>query len=122
MARSSAPRSPGCVRATRAASTSTKRTCKARDSRDDLVLHLKQIGTVRIELICPQMRAGLGVDELRAHAHPVAALLLAPLQHIAHPKLPAVLLYVAALPLLLNAAPPRHPDALPTTPTNPILP
>src|SRR5260370_19275426 len=100
MARSSAPRSPGCVRATRAASTSTKRTCKARDSRDDLVLHLKQIGTVRIELICPQMRAGLDVDELRAHAHPVAALLLAPLQHIAHPKLPADLLYVDGLALV----------------------
>jgi hypothetical protein len=30
----------------------------------DLIAHVKEIGTVRIELICPQMRAGIGINEL----------------------------------------------------------
>ena len=45
------------------------------------------------------MRASLGIDELRAHSHPVAALLLAPLQHIAHPEISADLFHVNVLAL-----------------------
>ena len=45
------------------------------------------------------MRAGLGIDELCTHTHPSAALLLAPLQHIAHPKISADLFYVNGLAL-----------------------
>jgi hypothetical protein len=46
------------------------------------------------------MRASLSIHELRTHSHPVAALLLAPLQHIAHPEISADLFYVSSLALI----------------------
>src|SRR5258706_15626063 len=46
------------------------------------------------------MRASLSIDELRTHPHSVAALLLTPLQHIAHPEISADLFYVNGLALI----------------------
>src|SRR5580704_1399905 len=46
------------------------------------------------------MRAGLSVDELGIHPHLIAAVLFAPLQHIAHAEVSADLLYVQGLALV----------------------
>jgi hypothetical protein len=43
-------------------------------------VHLQKIGGIGIELVGPEMRAGLSVDELRAHPHLIAAVLFAALQ------------------------------------------
>ena len=72
----------------------------ARETGDDLVLHLQQIGAIGIELIGPQMRAGLGVDELGVDPHLIAAALYAALQHIAHAQILADRLDVHRLALV----------------------
>src|SRR5580693_8293294 len=46
------------------------------------------------------MRAGLSVYELGVHPHLIAAVLFAPLQHIAHAEVPADLLHVYGLALI----------------------
>src|SRR5437899_1423354 len=72
-------------------------TCEARD---DVVLHLQEIDPVGVELIGPEVRAGLDVDELRAHSHPAAAMMLAARQHITYAKLLADLPHVSCLALV----------------------
>ena len=71
-----------------------------RKSRYDLIAHVKEIGAVRIELVCPQMRAGIGINELGIHSQLVASLLLAPLQDVAYAEVSADLLYVNGLALV----------------------
>jgi len=53
-------------------------------SAGDLVLQSKQIARVAVQPVGPQMRVGLGIDQLGAHADSVARPLNAALQHIAH--------------------------------------
>ena len=40
--------------------------------RYDLVLHIKEVGQGLVEPLGPEMRAGLGVDELDIDAQPIA--------------------------------------------------
>ena len=47
---------------------------------DDLVLHGEQVGKVPVVSLGPHVVAGLGLDQLRAHADPVPGLPRAPLQ------------------------------------------
>ena len=49
------------------------------------------------------MRACLGVDELGVHPHLIAAVLFAPLEHIAHAEVSAICFTSAGLPLYVNA-------------------
>jgi hypothetical protein len=58
-----------------------------RYSARDLVLQRKQIARVAVQAVGPQMRVGLGIDQLGAHTDPVARPLDAPFQHIAHSQL-----------------------------------
>ena len=62
---------------------------RARQTGDDLVLRLQQIGARRVELIGPQVGAAVGVDELGVDPHLIAGRLHRALQHIAHAQLPA---------------------------------
>jgi hypothetical protein len=63
-----------------------------RYSAGDLVLQGEQIARVAVQAVGPQMRVGLGIDQLGAHTHLVARPLDAPFQHIAHAQLAADLL------------------------------
>ena len=64
---------------------------------DDLVLHRKEIGLIRVELIGPKVSARQRVNELGVDSHARPALLCATLQHVAHAELLADLLYVHRL-------------------------
>jgi hypothetical protein len=70
------------------------------DARDNVVLHLQVIRPILIELVGPQMRAALGVDDLRIHADFVATVLLAAFERVANGKLLADLLHVHGLVLV----------------------
>jgi hypothetical protein len=52
--------------------------------RDDLVLHLEQVGHGLVEALGPEMRAGLGIYELDVDAQPITGALNAALQYVAH--------------------------------------
>jgi hypothetical protein len=65
-----------------------------------MILHLQEIDAVGVELIGPEMRAGLRVDELSTHPHAIATQLLASLQHIAHAEIAAHLLHIDGLSLV----------------------
>src|SRR5208283_4561265 len=56
---------------------------RARQPRDDFVLHLEEIGERFIEPLGPEMIARFGVDELDIDAHAVSAALNAALEDIA---------------------------------------
>ena len=56
---------------------------RARQARDDFVLHVEEIGERLIEPLGPEMIARFGVDELHVDAHAVSAALNAALQDIA---------------------------------------
>jgi hypothetical protein len=64
------------------------------DAACDLVLYREQIARVAIEALGPQMRIGLGVDQLGSDADLLARLPDAPFQDVPHPKLAADLLGV----------------------------
>lgn len=51
----------------------------SRQPRNDLVLHIEEVGARLVESLSPQMRARFGVDQLRVDAHAIAACLYAPL-------------------------------------------
>ena len=72
---------------------------RARQPRDDFVLHVEEIGERLVEPLGPEMIAGFGVDELDVDAHAVSAALDAALQHIADVQLAADLLQIDGLPL-----------------------
>ena len=67
---------------------------------DDLVLHVEEIGDGLVEALGPEVRAGLGVDQLHVDAHAVSAALHAAFEHIAHVELAADLLQVDGLALV----------------------
>ena len=58
------------------------------DARHDFVLHLEEICDRPFEPLCPKMTAALRVNELRVHAHPIAAPLDASLKRIADVQVP----------------------------------
>ena len=62
---------------------------RVRKARNDLVLHVEEVGHGLIEPFRPEMMAALGVDELDADAHPITRALNAALQHIANVQLAA---------------------------------
>jgi hypothetical protein len=59
------------------------------DAAGYLILHGKQIACVTVETFRPQMRAGLGIDQLSIDSDLIARTSYAALQHIAHPELAA---------------------------------
>jgi hypothetical protein len=56
-----------------------------RDPARDLVLQREEVPSVAIEPLRPKMRIGLGIDQLRVNADPVARPLEASFEKIAHP-------------------------------------
>ena len=60
---------------------------RARQARDDFVLHVEEIGERLVEPLGPEMIAGFGVDELDVDAHAVSAALNAALEDIADVQL-----------------------------------
>ena len=60
---------------------------RARQTRDDFVLHVEEIGERLVEPLGPEMIAGFGVDELHVDAHAVSAALNAALEDIADVQL-----------------------------------
>jgi len=56
---------------------------RARQARDDFVLHVENIAERLVEPFGPEMTAGLGVDELDIHAHAVSAPLVATFEDVA---------------------------------------
>ena len=62
---------------------------RVRQARDDLVLHVEEIGQRLVEPLGPEMIAGLGVDELHVDAHAIAAALDAAFEHVAYVQLAA---------------------------------
>ena len=73
---------------------------RARQPRDDFVLHVEEIGERLVEPLGPEMIAGLGVDQLHIDAHAVSAALDAAFQHIADVQLAADLLQIDGLALV----------------------
>ena len=73
---------------------------RARQPRDDFVLHVEEIGERLVEPLGPEMIAGFGVDQLHVDAHAVSAALNAALQHIADVQLAADLLQIDGLALV----------------------
>ena len=67
---------------------------RARQPRDDLVLHVEEVGQRLIETFCPEMIAGFGVDELDIDARAIAAALDAAFEDIANIQLAADLLQI----------------------------
>ena len=59
------------------------------DAGRDLILQREQVGGIALEPLRPQMRIGLGVDQLRVDADLVARAAHAPFEHIADRKLAA---------------------------------
>ena len=98
MAKSSASGFVECALLCVSALTSSKP--KALASRDDLVLHLQQIGPSGIELIRPKMRTAMGIDELGVDAHPVLVPPHRAFEHVANAEFLADLLGVDALALV----------------------
>ena len=70
---------------------------RARQARDDFVLHVKEIGQGLIEPLGPEMIARLGVDELHVDAHAVSAALNAAFEDIADVQLAPDRLHVERL-------------------------
>jgi hypothetical protein len=58
-----------------------------RDPARNLVLQGEQIARVAVEALRPEMRIGLGVDQLGVHADPVVSPPDAAFQYVAHTKL-----------------------------------
>ena len=57
---------------------------RARQARDNFVLHVEEIGEGLVKPVRPEMIAGFGVDELDIDAHTGAAALNAAFEDIAH--------------------------------------
>ena len=75
----------------------------ADDPLGDLVLQLEHVVERTVELFRPQMRAGLGLDQLRGDAQPIAALADAALKHIARAELAPHLPDIDRLPFVNEA-------------------
>ena len=73
---------------------------RARQARDDFVLHVEEIGERLIEPLGPEMIARFGVDELNVDAHAASAALNAALEDIADIQLAPDLLQIDVLALV----------------------
>ena len=73
---------------------------RARQARDDFVLHVEEIGERLVEPLGPEMTARFGVDELHIDAHAVSAALDAAFEDIADVQLAADLLQIDGLALV----------------------
>ena len=73
------------------------------DRQRDLVLHCKYVGQITVVTLRPNVVAGLGVDELRGHANPLAAPAHAAFQHVAHAEFAPDLLHVDRIALVGEA-------------------
>ena len=73
---------------------------RARQPRDDFVLHVEEIGERLVEPLGPEMVAGLGVDELHVDAHAVSAALDAAFEDIADVQLAADLFQIDGFALV----------------------
>ena len=54
---------------------------------DDLVLHAEEVGQGLVEALGPEMRSGLGLDQLHVDAHAASAALHAAFEDVAHVEL-----------------------------------
>ena len=61
---------------------------RVRQTRDDLILHIEEIGERLIEPLGPEMIAGFGVDKLHVDAHAISAALNASLKDITDVQFP----------------------------------
>ena len=73
---------------------------RARQPRDDFVLHVEEIGEGLVEPLGPEMIACLGIYELDIDAHAIAAALNAALEDVADVQLAADLLQIDGLALV----------------------
>ena len=62
----------------------------------DLVLHVEEISDWLVEALGPEVRAGLGFDQLHVDAHPVSRALHAAFEHVANVEFAADLLEIDA--------------------------
>ena len=58
---------------------------RARQARDDFILHVEEIGEGFIKPVRPEVIAGFGVDQLHIDADPASAALNAALKDVAGP-------------------------------------
>jgi hypothetical protein len=70
---------------------------RERDAAGYLVLHGKRVACVTVEPLCPQMRAGLGINQLGIDPDLIARTPYAPFQHIAHTEFVTDLLRIDRL-------------------------
>jgi len=77
---------------------------RSRDPTSDLVLYGKEVAQFTVEPLGPEMRVGLGIDELRVDPYLVARPLDAPFQQIAHAQFAADILCVDWLVLIGEGA------------------
>ena len=63
--------------------------------RDDLILHVEEIGERLVEALGPKVRARLGFNELHIDAHSIPGALQTAVEHVAYIELPSDLLGVA---------------------------
>ena len=73
---------------------------RVRQTPDDFVLHVEEIGKRLVEPLRPEMTAGLGVDELHVDPHPISATLNAALENVADVQLAPDRLHVERLALV----------------------
>ena len=73
---------------------------RIRETPDDFVLHIEEIGKRLVETLRPKMAAGFGVNELHIDAHAIAAALNAALEDVAHIQVAADRLHVKRLALV----------------------
>src|SRR6516162_8942606 len=71
-----------------------------REAGDDLVLHVEEIGDQLIEALSPEMRAGLGLNQLDIDAHTISRSLDTAFEHIAHVEFASDLLEINRLALV----------------------
>src|SRR5215471_18177817 len=69
----------------------------AGDSGGNLVLQGKQITKVTVEALCPQMRVGVGLDQLSADTHPFGRPAQAPFENVTYTQFTSDLLCVERL-------------------------
>ena len=68
-----------------------------REPRDDLVLHVEEIGERLVEPFGPQVRASLGLDQLHIDAHAISRALHAAFEHVANVEFASDLFEVGRL-------------------------
>ena len=88
---------------------------RVRQTPNDFVLHVEEIGERLVEPLRPKMTAGLGVDELHVDAHAISAALNAALEDIANIQVAADGLHVERLALVSESRVAGDHDGAPDT-------